>query len=126
MSSVELDSLWLNLAADPSVSMSFPYVETYQPALTVPGEERQGASGRIRAFSTGASSWTFGIDFSRLDDEHVAFLTAHAGELMWFRDHKGRKRAGRFRGLPFGEALYPYQYTTAQIAFTEVSLSEAV
>lgn len=123
---IQLSALWLNLAADPSVSMAFPYVESYQPALTVPGDERQGPSGRIRAFSTGSRSWGYAVDFSRLDAEHVAFLTEHAGELMWFRDHKGRKRAGRFRGLPFGEALYPYQHTTAQIAFTEVSLSEAV
>lgn len=100
--SVELDSIWINVADDPSDAIAFHRpVDALSRNTVVPVEVRELTGGRRRTVRSGTGvSTPYAVTFPRCSREQVAWLVAHAGEVVCVRDHVGTKIFGIYKEVP--------------------------
>jgi hypothetical protein len=126
MAAVQLRSLWLNLAADPAVAMSFPYMSTLTWTKEQPGEVRRYANGRTRIIRRKGKPRSAEATLSGCSREQIAWLEEHVGALVCVRDDRGRKMYATYLTAPVTEAQHRRDRGDVTLAFAEVSHSEAV
>lgn len=126
MATVNLDSVWLNVAADPTESLSLPTTSGLSVSSAVEGEVRRLANGRTRNITrAGGKRRTVSVAVAYATRAEIEWLEDHIGVLLCARDNRGRKVFGVYhevevdehRGLAEGGA---------SLSLTEVSFSEAV
>lgn len=104
MASVTLDTVWINLASDPSDYRSFPLMSALNVTPTQPGEVRQLASGRARlVLKAGGVKHTISASLPLLDRTDVEWLEARAGQIVCVRDDRGRKVWAAYLSSPTDE-----------------------
>lgn len=100
-SGLELSAVWLNDAADPSDYRSFEYTGESLQATTMARVDVRQLLGRRRLVRIGAGEFSESqsLTLVRCDRTEVAWLRAHTGVLMCFRDHVGMKFFGVYKDL---------------------------
>lgn len=125
MSTVSLEGVWLNLAADPSDYRQFTIVSALSPALSIYATPRVLANGRERVVRRAGTSQTFTVTFTATQAD-VTWLKDHAGETVCVRDDIGTKMFG------FYDAVQPQENTAMRdmpvvtLQIRSLSVSEAV
>lgn len=129
MASVTLTEVWLNLKTDDSQTRSFAYVSSFtsQPAMAI--------SSAVYADGNARMSWVIGyqakvtvtlLAVSGTDRRLFEFPAAAGGwlgELVWFRDDRGRKFCGYFDPPQITEHGYNSE-CDVQLAFTQVFVDD--
>lgn len=125
MAAVVLETVWLNLAADPSVRMSFPMMSELNVATTQPGEVRTMANGRQRLVRVAGLSRAVSLTLAYCTPAQVAWLELHVGELMCVRDDRGRKLFAAYLQVPVDEHQSG-GHSDVSLSLSEITHSEAV
>lgn len=126
MTAITIDSIFINVASNPSDYRSFPLMSALNVTPTQPGEVRQLASGRSRlVLKAGGVKHAISATLPLLDRTDVEWLQSRAGQLMCVRDDRGRKIWAAYLSLPTDENQ---GLATADVSLTlaEVSHSDVV
>lgn len=127
---VELSDLFVNDAEDPSDYVVFSYAgDSYQVTSVLGGGVEGGyASGRSRTWSTEDDTVTVNVTLLWVTAEQAAWLIAHRGQTVCFRDPDGRKVFAAFHQVPVGVSTIPAhaRVDSAPLSLTSVTFSEAV
>jgi hypothetical protein len=126
MATVQLRTLWLNLASDPSQAMSFPYMSALTWSKEQPGEVRRYANGRTRIIRRAGQTRTAEVTLTGCNREQIDWLEEHVGDLVCVRDDRGRKVFGAYLIVPVAEAQHRRDRGDVSLSLAEVSFSEAV
>lgn len=126
MATVTLGTVWLNLAADPSVYLSLPTMASLSATTAVPGEVRRMANGRMRSVTRAGSARGAEVDVENATRAEIDWLEAHVGDLVCVRDDRGRKFFGVYYSVPVEEMLGQPGYGGVSLSLAEVTHSEAV
>lgn len=121
---VALDRGHLSLADDLTQTTS-AYTADRSEVLSVPGEIRRMANGRLRVVSRAGSSTTLGVTFRNLSPTQVALLRSWVGRTVLFRDVWGRKLYGAYFSLDV-EDYKDRLGQDCKLVLSEVTFSEAV
>lgn len=124
MASVNLTTLWLNVAADPSDFQVFPYMSALSRARTKPGRTVALAGGRVRAIRQAGRVVEWQVDLPHCTPEQLAWLEAHVGDVVCARDDRGHKTFGVYWSVPVSEHSYNSD-GDVQVTLTEITFSEA-
>lgn len=93
MASVDLGGkLWLNAVSDDSDAMSFS-INSLEHDLTTNVSIRPNALGEQRAVSTPGRALGAKTNLGFCTDAQTAWLKAHQGQPVWYRDGQGQKFA---------------------------------
>lgn len=125
---VDLTSVWFNVADDLSDSQAFHRpVEGISANTTALVDVRQ-LIGRRRLVKTGSGdpveSWS--VSLPRCTRAQVAWLTARVGVLMCVRDHVGTKFYGIYRDTPREVSSQYRDWISVKLTIDDVTHSEAV
>lgn len=130
---VALNAIWLNDALDPSDARAFRYVgDSYRVSPKSGGGVESGyASGRSRGYSTEDDTVQVQVTLEGLYAEDSAWLDAHRGRTLCFRDPLGRKFFVAYYESPFTVSTMPAgpggrRQDTADLTADSVTYSEAV
>lgn len=126
MATITLDTVWINLASDPSQYRSFPLMSSLRVVKDQPGSVSNYASGRRRLVLKSGGGFTVSLTLPQLDRDQITWLEAHIGELMLVRDDRGRKIWGTYLSLPVDESQGDSGHGDASISFSEITYSEVV
>lgn len=132
MATLLLTEIFLNDAADPSDYMAFAYAgEDYSLTDSLGGGVDGGyASGRRRSWSTLEDATTGQVTFHAVTPSQRAWLRAHRGRTVCFRDHHGNKVFGRYGEVPQSFSTLPVGHSAADntvtLSLQSVTWSEAV
>lgn len=104
MTTITIDTVWINVASDPSDYRSFDLMSELNVTSTQPGDVRQLASGRARlVLRAGGVKRTINAKLPLLDRTDVEWLEERAGVLVCVRDDRGRKIWATFLTVPVDE-----------------------
>lgn len=123
MASVVLDRAYLNLADTPSSSIS-GFTSGRAETLTVPGDVRRMANGRLRVVSRVGSATSLTVTFRALTPEQTQTLREWVGRTVLFRDVLGRKMYGVYFSVDVTDYADRSGHD-AQLVLSEVTFSEA-
>jgi hypothetical protein len=105
--STTLKTVWINLASDLSQYQSFSYMSALKVQTDQPGEVRRYAGGRmriVRRANTVARLIT--CTLPQCTRAQIAWLETNVGQLMCFRDDRGRKVWAAYLSMPVDENQY--------------------
>jgi hypothetical protein len=125
MTGVVLTTVWFAAEANLADAVSVPYVTQNNRSPQTKGETREYGGGRFRAVLTSATQRTYPLAFAACDPTLVAWIKAHDGVPLWFRDDSGTK----CHGVYFSPQINRHQYDAnadVTLTFLETSGSEAV
>lgn len=103
MTSITVDTVWLNLVSDPSDYQSFPLMSALTVTPLVTGSVRQLAGGRKRLVKQAGIQRQIDVNLPSCDRTQIAWLEDHIGELMCVRDDRSRKHFAAYLSLPVSE-----------------------
>lgn len=114
--SVTLDRVWINLAADPTQSVS---AQSTAPSDTdtIPGQVRGYANGRQRIVTSKGASRQIGRTLNQISDADLGTLRSWRGQVVCFRDARGRRLFGTY----FAVSTVDYKDGTHDAAITFVT-----
>lgn len=121
---VTLAEVRLNHGANMADSMAFQNVTEFKVATTQSGEVRALANGRLRAVKRSARPSGAQFKFELCNRTQIDWLRDKVGELVCFRDDRGRKIWGIYWAAPVTENITRVEYGDVEIEFHEVSHSE--
>lgn len=124
MALVTLQTVWLNLLADLTQSLTFEFVTGIDPTPITPGEDRQYGS-RFRAVTTGLSQRKVVVTATDVPPGDIAVLLAWDAQPVCYRDDSGLKFYGSFRAPAVPRHRYNPD-SDVTLTITEVTVSEAV
>lgn len=124
MATVVLTRPVLSLASDPSRQVA-AHTSDRSDTLTVPGEVRRMANGRLRVVTRAGSQTTLGVTFRNLTPADLATVRSWAGRVVLFRDVTGRKLYCTFLEVEV-EDYRDRSGHDAKVVLSEVTFSEAV
>lgn len=125
MATVTLGTVWLNLASDPSVSLSLPTMATLTINTGQDGEVRRLANGRLRLVKRAGQARSASVDIEGATRTEVEWLEDHVGDLVCVRDDRGRKFFGVYMAVDADE-IRANDYANVSLALVEVTHSEVV
>lgn len=125
MAVVTLRTLWLNNAADPSKSQSFPLMKALQVTTARKGEVREYSAGRLRSVTKRGGKRSLTASLPHCTREQVAWLEQQQSQLLCVRDDRGRKFWAVYYDLPVDEHFYNTD-ADLQLVLNEVTHTEAV
>lgn len=125
MATVTLGTVWLNLAADPTVYLSLPTMSSLSITTGQDGEVRRMANGRLRLIRRAGQARSASVDIDGATRTEVDWLEEHVGDLLCVRDDRGRKFFGVYMSVDADE-IRANDYANVSLALTEVTHSEAV
>lgn len=121
---VTLGQLWLHDAAELSDSIAVEVHEiTHAPAVNVRTDPYAG--GNFRAVVVAGVQANTAVTLSFLTDEQQAWLRAHIGVLVCYRDPRGEKFYGLYTGDGFKPRQMPNSWSVG-LSVAEVTVDEAV
>lgn len=121
-STLDLDRLWLNDAAQPEDLMSFR-THRFTPAVQQPGEVRRLAGGRLRLVARTGAARSETVEIRRPTAEQFAWLEDHLGRAVVIRDPAGGKFTGVYLDLSWDR---PVEGADLTINLMQVTHTEAV
>ena len=124
MVAVALDRGHLALADDLTQSTA-AFTADRSETLSVPGEIRRMANGRLRVVSRAGTSTTLGVTFRNLSPTQVELLRSWVGRTVLFRDVWGRKLYGAYFTVDV-EDYRNRQGQDCKLVLSEVTFDEAV
>jgi hypothetical protein len=126
MATVTLQTLWLNLASDPSQSWSFPLLASLTSSPSIDIQTQQTADGSFRASTTPGRQGSVQCTVRCADStQRQALEVTLLGELLCIRDNVGRKFYGMIDSKPsISEHAYNDQCDIS-LSFTEFTHDEA-
>ncbi len=124
MAAIRLDRAHLNAVADLNDGVSFATSgRSFDVAQA--GEVRVYAGGRKRVVTRPLKTRTFGLTAVRVPGATLSWLNDHAGQLLLFRDHRGRRYFVTYFGLGIEDVkIAPLFNVTLQLQ--EITHQEAV
>jgi hypothetical protein len=125
MTAVNLKTVWLNLASDPSSSVSPTTMASLSVDKVAPGEVRTLANGRRRVIRRAGTARSATVSVDAATRAEIEWLEDHVGEVVCVRDDRGRKFFGAYLSVGVDE-IRGNNYGNVSIALTEVTYSEAV
>lgn len=126
MATVDLRTLWLNLASDPSQAASFPYMSALTWTKEQPGEVRRYANGRLRVVRRAGKPKSADVALPGCDRAQVDWLEEHVGRVVCVRDDRGRKVFGVYLAVAVTELSLPRGRADVSLSLAEVTYSEVV
>lgn len=99
MTAVALAAIFVNSTTDPSDFRAFDSVSSLQPSDDLSGSIRVMANGRRRLVMQDGAAKTYSVGL-RVTGADIAWLVAHAGQLLCFRDDQGEKFFGTYLSVP--------------------------
>lgn len=121
---VTLNEVRLNVASNMSDSMAFQNVTEFKVAVAQQGEVRALANGRLRAVRRAAKPSGASFKFELCTREQIDWLEDKVGQLLCFRDDRGRKMYGLYWAAPVAESIVRVEYGDVEIDFHEVTHTE--
>lgn len=118
--------VFVNDAEEPADFITLRYIgDSYTVEETLGGEVEGGyASGRSRVWSTEEDTTTITLDLEWIPAEERAWLVAHRGRVLCFRDPDGRMIFAAFHSLP--QTVQSRGRLRGSITLKSVTFSEAV
>lgn len=127
MAEVTLTDLWLHQATDLSTYIQLPLNKLAAMESEVAGTVRRYAGGRLRFIRKPGDKDSINVSLVMVPLATVETMNQWAGELLMYRDPKGRKIFGTYRGLSVSEQAGPVEYVRGvSFRFEEVSETEEV
>lgn len=123
---VTLTTVWINLAGDPTVSVSFSNMATLTVTKTIQGEIRRYANGRTRAVTRAGVTDSAEVNLPYCDRTQITWLEDNIGQLVCVRDNYGRKFFGIYLTVPVQEIRHTPNYGNVTLSLGEVYFTEAV
>lgn len=123
MATVVLNSVWLNLAADPTVYLWLPTMASLSISTGQDGEVRRLANGRLRLVKRAGQARSASVDIEGATRTEVEWLEDHVGDLVCVRDDRGRKFFGVYMSVDADE-IRANDYAGVSLALVEVTHSE--
>ena len=121
-----LSTVWMNLASDLSDCRSFSMLSSLRPVKAKPGSVNTNASGRQRLIRKAGGGFTFALTLPQLTRDQINWLDLHIGELMLFRDDRGRKVWCTYFSNPIDEDSADIGFGDGSLSLVEVTHSEIV
>lgn len=123
---LDLRTVWLNLASDLTDSVAFPSMASLAFAKAAQPEVRRLAGGRRRLLRRVGDVRTFSLTLPGLDRAQVAWLEGHVGDVVCVRDDRGRKVYGVYTQVEVQEYPTRPDLAGASVTLVEVHHAEAV
>ena len=124
---VFLNDVWLNAATDPTDATSFNMVgDAIKVESSVQVTAQQMAGGRVRLVTKPGKTWSTGLTFYHCTPEQTAWLDAHQGQIVCFRDHQGTKFFGFYSQVPVSESTSYRDQGDVELSITSCTFSQAV
>lgn len=89
MASIALDRVWLHQAADLSTYLKF-FTTASGDERSMAGDVRRMSNGRLRLVTSVGLNRTHPTTLRMVSDDDLATLEDWIGDLLLFRDHRGR------------------------------------
>lgn len=123
---LNLQTVWLNLASDLTDMVSFPSMASLSFAKAAQPEVRRLAGGRHRLLRRVGDVRTFSLSLPGIDRDQVAWLEGHVGDVVCVRDDRGRKVYGTYTQVEVQEYSTRPDLAAASLTLVEVHHAEAV
>lgn len=107
MATVELDGLWVHDADDLADHVRLTCVRALAPVDEIAGEVRTYAGGRRLARRRPGRAVRYEVTVRLIDRYGMAWLRAHAGQVVMARDYAGGQVWGIFWRVPVTEVESP-------------------
>ena len=123
--SITLTTVWINLASTLSNYQNFPLLSTLDVETDQPGEVRTYAGGRLRLVTNAGIARTATVTLPECSRDQINWLQTYVGQVMLFRDDRGRKIWGAYLKPKVSEN----QHNTGgdvTLIINEITYSEAV
>lgn len=124
MATVTFNQLWLNSVADPTDAMAFS-VNSIEHDPTVDVDNRPRAAGNIQSVRTLTKQKIAKVALNFCTDIQTAWLKAHQGEMLCYRDPTGEKFYGNYADSTFAPRLMGNSWVVP-LTFAEATQTEAV
>ena len=121
MATVTLGTLWLNLAADPSV----PLMSALQVTTSRKGEVRRYTTGRLRSVVQVGKAQSVSATLPSCTREQLDWLAQQQGELLCVRDDRGRKLWATYYEVAVDEHRHNKEGNVS-LTLNEVTHSEVI
>lgn len=121
---VRITQCWMNATADLTDAMGFA-LNALDHAPVVAVQSRQYAGGNYRAVRTPGLQKVAKVTLGFCTDAQTAWLKAHQGVLLCFRDARGEKFFGVYVDSTFSPRFIADSWSVP-LTFTQVTFSEAV
>jgi hypothetical protein len=120
-----LKTVWINLASDTTQFQSFSLMSSLQVTTEQPGEVRQYAGGRLRIVRKAGLRRAISCSLPECSRDQIAFLEANVGQVMCFRDDRGRKIWATYLVAPVSENAFNINGNVT-LALNEVTHTDVV
>jgi hypothetical protein len=125
MAAVDLETVLLSNAADLSVTVELEVVGLSESPSS-PGAVKTYANGRQRSVTRAGTKQVLALEFEVLNDRPtLELIRAWRGQLVLYRDPRGRKVWGTFYDLQITENI-SVDYAAVGLALNEVTYDEGV
>ena len=125
MTAVQLTTVVLNDAEDPSDQLVLSRMTKYQRQVGKLGRVQAVAGGGRRAIVSAGQHQDWTLNVSKADRSTVDWIEAHVGRVVAIRDDAGHKLFGVYLSVPVEEVPWP-RTASFDLELAEVSWSEAV
>lgn len=127
MSAVILSAVWLNDYADPSDAMSFTTLgDTLGVTSAADVDAVAMAGGGVALVTREGTTWSANPHLMRCSTAQTAWLRAHEGRKVWFRDYTGVKFCGYYAQVSAAQSTFFLDKGDIELTISSVSGSEAV
>ena len=127
MPAITLTTVWLNSAWNPGDRMSFPNLNELSVTMDAPVSVRRFANGDDRLITRDGDpddNPTMSMPWS--DRTQVRWIEDHVGELVCYRDDRGRKVFGVYLEAEVEEPRTTADYGSVSLSLVEVTSSGEV
>ena len=126
MASIQLSTVWINLASDPSDYQSFSMLSALRVTKDKPGSVNRYASGRRRLILGAGTDYSIALTLPQLTRAQIVWLDLHVGDVVLVRDNRGRKIWCTYFSLPIDEDFSDIEYGDGSLSLQEITYSEVV
>lgn len=125
MATVDFDTVWVQLASDPSDGVELP-CRGWSAPPSIPVVTRRRAGGRLVAVSSPGAARLASISLFVESRDDLDWLIGNVGNLVLARGPRGDRVWGVYASVETAERLYPEFPIEALISVQEVTVSEVV
>lgn len=125
MTAVTLTTIVLNAAEDPSDLLVLSRMTKYRRNPAKAGRVQRVAGGAFRSIVQAGTAGSWRITASKIPLDALAWLEAHAGQVVCVRDDAGRKAFGVYLEVPSEDVAKP-RSANVDLEVSEITWSEAV
>jgi hypothetical protein len=123
--SVTLKTVWINLATDLSQYQNFSSMSALKVQSDQPGEVRRYAGGRLRIVRrAGILVRSISCTLPACSRAQIAWLESNVGQILCFRDDRGRKIWATYLSMPVDENQFNNEgnitLSLSEVTFTDV------